>query len=632
MSDPAGEFLELQQAMAGEYSLDRELGRGGMGIVYLAREVQLDRLVAIKVLRPELASRPDIRARFLREARLAASLSHPNIIQIFRVVDRPELTYISMQCIDGETLGERLRRRGPMKSQDAETMLREVAWALAHAHGRGLVHRDVKPDNILLERETGRAIVSDFGIATARADERASGLEPVMGSAHFMSREQGTGGAVDGRSDLYSLGVVGFLALSGRFPFDGATLGEVLAKQALKAAPSLATVAPSVPHHLALAIDRCLRTEPSERFATVDSFAEALRETGAVRRTLPPELQTWVDAQNPWKAFNAAVAVSCAYAALMTSPGDEGVFLAVGAVPLALAVLRRARLTEQLLGAGYTVADIRIGLRSFDADHRGESVGLRQESGRRWLSRVFRWTSWATIGSAVVAVLNLRFELGLWTATDSNSWVAISLLVAAMLSIVTAPALGVSLAPGLGSLSSRLRRIFWDSRMGEWVGRVLTPRQRVTATQFAHRPTEIALGLAVEELYRALPNAYRDNVRDLPAVVRRLEAHAQRARGQLATLNRGSGAGEPGGGGPDERSPTLDVAQRELRDAIGALEAIRLHLLRLHGGVENLQPVTTVLDAARRVGDDLDRLDQAQREVSKSPRPRGLDVRTPTPA
>src|SRR5690348_3135799 len=138
------DFIDLQQALAGEYSLERELGRGGMGVVYLAREVQLNRLVAIKVLP---STEPELRERFVREARMAASLSHPNIVPIHRVGEAGRFVYFAMAYVDGETLGERLRTRGPLSPAAAVRMLREVAWALAYADGRGVIHRDVKPDN-----------------------------------------------------------------------------------------------------------------------------------------------------------------------------------------------------------------------------------------------------------------------------------------------------------------------------------------------------------------------------------------------------------------------------------------------------------------------------------------------------
>ena len=158
-------FLDFQSALAGRYSLERELGRGGMGVVYLAREVRLDRPVAIKLLPPFQARDGALRERFLREARTAAKLSHPNIIPIFTVDEAGEFVFFAMAFVEGETLTQRVRERGPLPPAEAGRVLREVAWALAYAHSQGVVHRDVKPDNIILETATSRALVADFGIA-----------------------------------------------------------------------------------------------------------------------------------------------------------------------------------------------------------------------------------------------------------------------------------------------------------------------------------------------------------------------------------------------------------------------------------------------------------------------------------
>src|SRR5688500_5620698 len=175
MSRPDPVFLAFQSALAGRYSIDRELGRGGMGIVYLAREVHLDRLVAIKLLPPERAAQPALRERFLREARLAAKLSHPNIIPIHAVEDTNGFVFYVMAFVDGETLANRVRTRGPLPASEAARVLREVAWALASAHAQGLVHRDVKPDNILLETASVRVLVADFGIAAATGETGVDG-------------------------------------------------------------------------------------------------------------------------------------------------------------------------------------------------------------------------------------------------------------------------------------------------------------------------------------------------------------------------------------------------------------------------------------------------------------------------
>ena len=250
MTNPSPEFLDLHAALAGEYSLQRELGRGGMGVVYLARDVQLDRDVAIKVLPAHLAGTPSAREQFLREARMAAKLSHPNIVPIHRVAEAGGFVFFVMAYVEGETLGERLRSRGPLPPAEAARVLREVAWALAYAHGRGIVHRDVKPDNILLEAGTGRALVTDFGIAHGGGDA-TSPTDPgkIMGTAHFMSPEQAAGEPIDGRSDIYALGVVGYLTVSGRLPFESANLPALLVRQATEAPTSDVARATDEPFH-----------------------------------------------------------------------------------------------------------------------------------------------------------------------------------------------------------------------------------------------------------------------------------------------------------------------------------------------------------------------------------------------
>lgn len=191
MSDsPDSTFLALQEALLGRYALERELSRGGMGIVYLARDIRLDRLVALKLLPPDLAARPALRERFLREARTAAKLSHPNIVPIHAVDEVGDYVFFVMAYVEGPTLGERIRERGPVPPTKATQIIKEVAWALAYAHAQGVVHRDVKPDNILLEEGTERALVTDFGIALVTEDAGLTAANDVLGTAEFMSHEQ----------------------------------------------------------------------------------------------------------------------------------------------------------------------------------------------------------------------------------------------------------------------------------------------------------------------------------------------------------------------------------------------------------------------------------------------------------
>jgi predicted Ser/Thr protein kinase len=270
------EFPGLVNALAGDYTIVRELGRGGMGVVFLARDDRLDRPVALKVLPPALASDPTVRERFLREARTAAQLSHPNIVPVYSADEAAGWAYFAMAFVDGESLGERLKALGPLPADAAVRLLRDAAWALAYAHARGVVHRDVKPDNLLLERGTDRLVVTDFGIAQAPEASRLTQTGHVMGSVHFMSPEQGAGDSLDGRSDLYSLGTVGFLLLSGRLPFDHQQSAAILVQRATRDAPSLRSVAPTVAAPIAAVIDRCLERDPSARPPTGEALAELL--------------------------------------------------------------------------------------------------------------------------------------------------------------------------------------------------------------------------------------------------------------------------------------------------------------------------------------------------------------------
>ncbi|MEO5797968.1 MAG: serine/threonine-protein kinase [Gemmatimonadales bacterium] len=279
---------ELQRALGDAYTLERELGRGGMGAVFLARDNRLQRPVAIKLLPPDLATNADLRERFLRETRLAASFSHPNIVPVHDVVERGNLLAFVMGYVDGETLGARVRRGGPMPLPDAVRVLQEVAWALSYAHGRGIVHRDIKPDNILIERATGRGLVTDFGIARSGvAPAPGQGLTrvgEVVGTPEFMSPEQASGDVVDGRSDLYSLGVVAFYILAGKLPFDAATPTGLLAMHLTQPPPPLSALRPDLPPEMVAAVERCLAKDPADRFASGEELANAL---DGLRRSAP---------------------------------------------------------------------------------------------------------------------------------------------------------------------------------------------------------------------------------------------------------------------------------------------------------------------------------------------------------
>ena len=241
-----------------------------MGAVFLARDLRLDRPVALKVLPAEFAADPGLRERFLRETRTAASFSHPNIVPVHAVVEQEGLVAFAMGYVEGESLGERVRRAGPLDVRGTVRLLQDIGYALAYAHGRGVVHRDIKPDNIMLERATGRALLMDFGISrtiTAPVDTRGlTRVGEVVGSPEYMSPEQASGDVVDGRSDIYALGLVALFALTGNPAITGDSTQKILVKQLTELPPSAAVLRPDLPATLAAAIDRCVAKQPEERF------------------------------------------------------------------------------------------------------------------------------------------------------------------------------------------------------------------------------------------------------------------------------------------------------------------------------------------------------------------------------
>src|SRR5262249_46080904 len=259
-----------------------------MAVVYRATDVRLHRTVAIKVLPPDVAFNADVRARFIREAQTSAPLNHPNIVPIYAVDEKDggSLVYFVMAFVDGESLGIRLSREGAWPVDRTVRVLRDVADALAYAHARGVVHRDIKPDNILIDRASGRPMVTDFGIARAAAGEsRLTVTGVAVGTPAYMSPEQALGEReVDGRSDLYSLAVVGDHMLAGETPFKAANTPAMLVKHVSERPHPIRKLRPEVPKYLAVAIDRALAKKPEDRFADAAEFRDAL--DGA--KTSPP--------------------------------------------------------------------------------------------------------------------------------------------------------------------------------------------------------------------------------------------------------------------------------------------------------------------------------------------------------
>src|SRR5438094_5867276 len=277
----------LAQALGSAYTLEGEIGRGGMGVVFNARDERLKRRVAVKVLPPELAFREEIRLRFVREAETAARLSHPHIVPIHSVGEGPDgLVYFVMAYVDGESVAAKLKRRGRLPPDEARRIMIETADALGAAHALGIIHRDVKPDNILLEGSRGRVVVTDFGIAKALSSTTGgatlTGTGVAIGTPHYMSPEQAAGDReIDGRSDIYSLGVVAYQMLTGELPFHAPTVPGILLKHITEQAPLITDKRRDVPNDLAACVMRSLEKDPDDRWPTADALRRALEARSA---------------------------------------------------------------------------------------------------------------------------------------------------------------------------------------------------------------------------------------------------------------------------------------------------------------------------------------------------------------
>jgi predicted Ser/Thr protein kinase len=638
--DVSPEFLVLQEAVIGRYSLERELGRGGMGIVFLARDVSLDRPVAIKLLPPALAARPELRRRFLAEARTAAKLSQPNIVPIHAVEEIRDLVFFVMSYIEGETLGERLRTRGPLTPADAARLLQEVAWALAYAHGRGVVHRDVKPDNIMIERATSRSFVMDFGIAGTTASEGE-----VLGTAQYICPEQANGEPVDGRGDIYSLGVVGFLALSGRLPFEATDAAGYVAMHVTMPAPPLSTIMGGAPRKLAHAIDRCLAKAPGDRFPTGEALAEAVAQSVEPKRELPVPLRLWLTpgaesraAYLIWYALlGFPVAFGAGAVAASVLPEAVAVMTGIGVygfTPIGLHTSHRVLRLRKLIASGFGLTDLRLALRDLAARRREEVSYEFGGPAPRWARVVHH------LRLASIAVFFGSFAaLVLMSLPDTFAPLAIAGGVVTLVTSVIN-----HYWPGKPRTSDRgveWRVRFWNSRFGEWFARLAGAgvKRKAVAAELTYRPTELAIGIAADAVFETLPKEQKKELKSLPALVERLQRDAQLMRRSVDDLNEalagiGDSAqpsrsaalhGTPGGAALSDTRERLradlvrkrDEASHRLGEALSALESIRLNLLRLKAGTGTVSELTSDLAAAAQVREQLVLAADSQAEVEQ---------------
>ncbi|HXW97337.1 MAG TPA: serine/threonine-protein kinase [Gemmatimonadales bacterium] len=294
----------LMDATVGEFEILGELGRGGMATVYLAHDIALDRKVAVKVIAPALLTTPGSAERFKREARTSAALSHPHIIPIHAVRETSQLLFFVMKCVEGRSLDDIIRKRGPLPIRMVQAILIEVGQALAYAHRRGIVHRDIKPANIMLDGD-GWAMVTDFGIAKVLDSDALTVSGTMIGTPFYMSPEQCAGKPVSGASDQYSLGVVAYEMLTGHPPFSGETIMEIMKGHFFEAPRPVEEERPDCPPGLAIMVNRMLAKEPADRWATMD---EALAAMNA-----PP-----ITADDPVRSEMSALARSSAAMKLLS--------------------------------------------------------------------------------------------------------------------------------------------------------------------------------------------------------------------------------------------------------------------------------------------------------------------------
>ena len=278
--------MSVQAVAGGRYRVERELGHGGMASVYLARDEELERPVALKILAAHLASEPGFYERFVREARMAARLSHPNIVQVFDAGEEDERPFIVMEYVPGRTLAEEIRERGKLDAARVVDLALQVCGALELAHASGLVHRDVKPQNLLL-RDDGVVKIADFGIARAAEATKLTQIGSILGTAAYLAPEQAAGEPVTAAADIYSLGVVLYELLSGQTPYEFKSLAELVVKQREEPIPPLREADPSVPERLEAVVMRCLARNPDYRPRSASELAHELAAASPEPPTVP---------------------------------------------------------------------------------------------------------------------------------------------------------------------------------------------------------------------------------------------------------------------------------------------------------------------------------------------------------
>ena len=632
-------FIALQTALRGRYSLERELGRGGMGIVYVARDAALDRPVAIKLLPPDMARDAELRERFLREARTAAQLSHPNIVPIHLVEEQDGLVYFVMAFIDGESLGERVQRTGPLPAAELVRLLQDVSWALAYAHGRGVVHRDIKPDNILIERGSGRAVVTDFGIARRASDVGITSQGLVLGTPQYMAPEQFDAQAtLDGRADIYALGGTAFFAATGRLPFAGETVPQLMAAHIMEPPPPVASLTRALPAKLSEAIDRCLAKAPEARWASGEALAAAAGQAGAPSAPTPPSIRNFISAVEA-ALTQAGMLLMVAMFVPMLMPEQSDAILKLLLALMGLPLLTTLAASRGMGIAGFGTADLAAAIEreALVTDRYTEHVQAEMKVSLVTMQRPLTRIISGLFGAMMVAtgvIMTLEDVI-----SSKPAW---KILLAAMFA-------GLSLWMGtellghatqLGPFRERLKRFFentpgrgtrirvrlwtsWPVRLMLALGRAGLKTHPSPAPPTSNAPTAVLIAKAAGDMFESLPAAERAALAMVPDVLKRLESSAARLRERRERLDGAIAAvGETGVASrrasvAADLETERDVVDQRLRMALEAMENLRLDLLKLRAGMGTTDDLTEAIEAARRIGDEVEIVVQSRALVEE---------------
>ncbi len=604
-------LVHLQSVLLGRYHVSHEIGHGGMGIVYHATDLSLDRPVAIKVLSPSLAARLDQRERFLREARTAAGLAHPNIVPVHAVEEHGNLVCFMMGYVAGETLGARVRRLGPLPADQVMRIMQDVAWALAYAHRQGVIHRDIKPDNILLDEGSGRALVTDFGIATATREE---GVHPkdlmVVGTPAYMAPEQRRGEPLDGRADIYALGGVAHFALTREQPSTSVV--------------PLGHTRTGLPTRLIEVVRDCLAVDPADRPAAGEAVAASIGEARGRVLPVPPAIRLFLDSTRSLTveaaSYGAIAGVLALEALIARGAGSVtgSLFLILlYAVPVlaGIGMIRGADLVRRaraLLKEGHTLEDVmRFAESEAGPLHRSTRSVLWRIGAliggigvaTLWAGAVWLWAMNPTTGG----VLNVLKDALLWAGLTIGPVIAARFVI------------GKMIQPG--QLTSRWSRLMWrvlDWKVFKIAGIGLSRRALPPAAE----PT--AIGQATV-FFTELPEEFQRQLSEVPALLRRLEAAAasfaerERALEQVVADIGEVGSGSPGAAERQTVLGDISAARQAMagrrQSTMAAIETLRLGLLRLRHGVARPTEITGDVTRVLALADRIDQMLAAEAEV-----------------